>query len=231
MARGDRGDHFGHTAEQKKLRWQAFQHATSHSRRVKWLKISLPLVVVGAVLAWGVIALFNPFRQLPKGVSASNYHLDGTRITMERPKLSGYHQNGQPYHLNATIAQQDLRSQNIIDLTEMQGSMGNENGKLTHVSARSATYDSIKQTMIMRTNVEIKSDDEYVLRMNNAFINFNTSSLIANEPVTMVMNNGSVQADSLIIVDNGRMISFNGHVRSLFNIQPASERPIEGTAQ
>ena len=231
MAHGNTGGRYNKTAEQERLRQRAFQHAVSHSRRVRWLKIWLPLIVVASVLAWGVIAVFNPFRHLPAGVSASSYHLDGTRVTMEHPNLSGYHQNGQPYHLRAANAQQDLRSQNIIDLSEMQGSMGNENGKLTRVSAQKATYDSTKQTMDMHTHVEISSDQEYVLHMNNAFINFNSGSLTTNEPVTMILNNGSVQASSLIIVDNGRMISFKGRVKSIFKTEPQTERPIEGTAQ
>ena len=231
MAHGNTGGRYNKTAEQERLRQRAFQLAVSHSRRVRWLKIWLPLIVVAAVLAWGVIAVFNPFRHLPAGVSASGYHLDGTRITMEHPNLSGYHQNGQPYHLRATTAEQDLRTQNIIDLNEMQGSMGNEDGKLTHVSAQSATYDSTKQTMDMHKHVEISSDQEYVLHMNNAFINFNTGSLTTNEPVTMIMNNGTVQADTLNIVDNGRMISFNGHVKSIFKTESKPERPIEETAQ
>eukprot|EP01037_Dinobryon_pediforme_P009448 gene9448-9528_t len=229
MARGDAEGRYDPTAEQEELRQQAFKRALSHSRKVKWLKLSLPLIVVAVIVGWGLIAVFNPFRQVPKGVSASGYSLDGTRITMEQPRLSGYHKNGQPYHLRATTAQQDLRSQNIIDLSEMQGSMGMDDGKLTHVSALTATYDSNKQTMVMRTNVEISSDTAYTLRMNTAFINFNTGSLTANEPVTMTLKNGNVLADSLMIVDNGRLVSFNGHVKSMFSTERTS--PPEGPAQ
>lgn len=231
LAHRDTGGRYDQTAEQEDLRQRAFQRALVHSRRVKWLKISLPLVVISALIAWGIIAVFNPLRHLPPGASASGYHLDGTRITMEHPNLSGYPQNGQPYHLRATTAQQDLRSQNIIDLTEMQGSMGTPDGKLTHVSALKATYDSTKQTMVMHTNVEISSDNDYLLRMNTAFINFNAGSLTANEPVSMKLKNGTVLADSLIIVDNGHTISFNGHVKSVFTTEPASAQSVEGTAQ
>ena len=93
MAHGNTGGRYKKSAEQDRLRQRAFQHAVSHSRRVRWLKISLPLIVVAAVLAWGVIAVFNPFRHLPAGVSASGYHLDGNGNCQPN---SGYTNTGCP---------------------------------------------------------------------------------------------------------------------------------------
>jgi len=195
----------------------AIASAKLHSQRVRWLKLAIPLIAAGAVVGLLAFSIFDPFRKLPAGVSVSGYGLDGTRITMEKPRLSGYHKNGQPYQLRAKSAQQDITKQNIIDLNEMEGSMGMDDGHATRISATRSTYDSAKETMVLNNNVQISSDSGYELLMNQAFVDFHQGSLISNEPVTMKLKNGTVLADKLNISDNGRVVTFDGHVRSTFN--------------
>ena len=204
---------------------KAFARAHAHSARVKMLKIALPLAAVLAVAAVVLIGLLDPFRKIPKGLSVDGYGLDGTKITMEQPKLSGFHKDGRPYLVWAKSAQQDLKKQNIIELTDMQGTMSTADGAKAKVSASAATYDTAKNTILLRKDVLMHSDSGYDLKMNEAFVDFAQNSMVSNDKVSMQMKTGSVLADSMHLSDNGKIIVFEGHVQSTFSTDTTKEIP------
>ncbi len=215
---------------------KAFAQAYAHSARVRFLKIAIPLAAIAAVGMLLFIGLFDPFRKIPKGLSVDGYGLDGTKITMEQPKLSGFHKDGRPYLVWAKSAQQDLKKQNIIELTDMQGTMSTPDGAKARVSASSATYDTAKNTILMRKDVLMHSDSGFDLRMKEAFVDFGQNSMVSNDTVSMQMKTGSVLADSMHLSDNGKVIVFEGHVQSTFSTdtskvenpaEPASKDPVK----
>lgn len=200
------------------------------------MKIAIPLVVVLAVGALVYIGLFDPFRKIPKGLTVGSYGLDGTKVTMDSPKLSGFHKDGKPYQVWAKSASQDITKQNIVELLDMQGTMGLTEGGKAHISAATATYDTSKNTILMRKDVQIHSDSGYDLTMNEAFVDFQKNSMISNDKVTMQLKNGTVLADSMHVTDDGKTIVFEGHVQSTFKADfnksdAGGDAPSKGTAQ
>ena len=43
------------------------------------------------------VAIFNPFAAKLSGLQFSSIGIDGTKVTIVRPKLSGFRGDGQPY--------------------------------------------------------------------------------------------------------------------------------------
>ncbi len=58
-----------------------------------------------------MFVFFDPFRAfLPAGVSIDRAGLNGSRVTMSHPKMSGYRKDGRPYDFTAESAVQNLKT-------------------------------------------------------------------------------------------------------------------------
>jgi lipopolysaccharide export system protein LptC len=193
----------------------AFAAARRHTAFVRWLKRLIVLVIAGGTAALILSAIFDLFRVLPAAVSVSDVSLSGTRITMELPKLSGFRNDGKPYQVTAKSAAQDIRTPGIVDLSELLADVGMADSSRAHVTARNGRYDSSKELLNLNTDVELKADKGYDLKTENVDIDFHAGSLVADKPVSVLMNNGSINASRMVISDNGKRLMFEGNVRSV----------------
>jgi lipopolysaccharide export system protein LptC len=197
-------------------RLRAFAAARRHSRFVRFLRVAAPTsVVVGvAVLIFG--ALFNPFRAIPGDVSIGSLGIEGVKITMGRPKLTGVRRDGRAYVVNAAKAIQDVTQPTLVELREIDGELAMANNETMHILASVGLYDSAHQTMKLSQNVRIHSPN-YDVTLAAANVDFKNGVYQSDQPVTIVMSNGTtVSGDSALARDNGQELTFVGHVRSVF---------------
>ena len=198
-------------------RGAAFAAAKAHSSRVRLLRIA---IIGGCVLAAaGLVgrAFYDPFAKAPDSVSIANATLDGTRVTMERPKLSGYRQDGRPYDVRATSGVQDIRTPNVIELNQLEAKFETTSRAVVRVAARRGVYDSGKDFLHMNEDIHIGSDSGYDIRMTTADADFKSGAIVSREPVSVVMTGGTIDAASLIVTGSGESIVFDGGVRTLFH--------------
>ena len=196
-------------------RARAFAAAHRHTAAVRWLKRLIVLVMVGGTAGLVLSAIYDPFRVLPVAVSMGDVSLSGTRITMDLPKLSGFRNDGRPYQVTAKSASQDIRTPGIVDLSEILADVGMADLSRAHVTARTGRYDSAKELLNLHTDVELKADKGYDLKTENVDVDFHAGSMVADQPVTVIMNNGSINANRMVISDNGKRLLFEGQVRSV----------------
>ncbi len=209
-------------------RGAAFRAATIHSSRVRRLR---KFIIAGCALAAAGIlvrAFYDPFSQIPGDLSLAGATLNGTRVTMEKPKLSGYRNDGRPYDVRATTGVQDIRTPNIIELNNLEAKFETASRAVVRVSALRGVYDSAKDSIHMKENIRIASESGYDIRMTEADVDFKLGNIVSREPVSVVMTSGTIAANALSVVDNGATIIFDGDVRSIFNTPkdggPAGEK-------
>ncbi len=198
-------------------RGAAFRAATIHSSRVRRLR---KFIIAGCALAAAGIlvrAFYDPFSQIPGDLSLAGATLNGTRVTMEKPKLSGYRNDGRPYDVRATTGVQDIRTPNIIELNNLEAKFETASRAVVRVSALRGVYDSAKDSIHMKENIRIASESGYDIRMTEADVDFKLGNIVSREPVSVVMTSGTIAANALSVVDNGATIIFDGDVRSIFN--------------
>ncbi len=201
----------------------AFRAAARHSRHVKLLR---RLLVGGAVagVAGMVLFTFNPFgRLVPAGVSVEHVGLDGTKVTMSHPKLSGYRNDGRPYEIIASEAVQDLKVPTRFELHDMDARLTMQDSTVTHVTSAAGTYDSKLDQMELTSQVQITSDGGLSVRAQDAHVEFRAGSVVTPHPVSVAMRGDTIDADSMRMIDNGRQVTFEGHVRTTF--LPGEEKP------
>lgn len=198
----------------------AFVAAKRRSRRVRVLRKAILAGALGTVAAMIVIAFFNPFAAKVGSLSFSNLSVDGSKITMARPKLSGFRSDGQPYSLTAERALQDIKQPTVVELQKLSGEIGMTGGDTTRVTADSGVYDSVTEKMRLSSNVRIGSSHFDVL-LRSAAIDFKTGVYQSDEPVEVHVGEGTtIAGDRATARDNGRELIFEGHVRTKIVPQP-----------
>ena len=64
--------------------------------------------------------------------------------------------------------------------------------------------------------------------MRSAEMDFKTGAMRSNDPVSVTMTNGTVEADSLDVTGNGASVSFIGNVRSVIMPEAGMKPPAPG---
>ncbi len=194
---------------------RAYVLAKRHSRFVRVLRIAIP---VGAVLSFAsfiVLPFINPFRNA--GVSVGAIKMDGTRVTMETPRLAGYRKDNKPYEVTALSAVQDVRVPNVIELYQMTARIVNADDTVINLTALNAIFDSQKEQLQLRNDVKVKTQNGQEAFLKSADVDFKAGTVRSREAVTVRLPDMAVSADSLDIVDNGGTITFAGRVSALID--------------
>ncbi len=202
-----------------------YRAAVRHSRRVRVLRRAIP---VGAVLAVGAIlffAFFEPFKSLPENVSVGAITLNGTKVTMELPKLTGFKKDLRPYEVNARWAAQDVKKPNIIELKEISARIALQDRSYATVEALNGVYDSGADKLDLKDDVRVRTDTGYDVRMSSAQIEFKAGNVTSSDPVSVKFTGGTIKAQGLNMVDNGQRIVFNGRVQTKMKVVPDEEKP------
>lgn len=204
---------FARRDESVGTRGSAMQDAQKHSRRVRWLRIVLPAVAGTGLLLVALFLLFDPlraYRQLP--VQFSNLSIEGNRITMEAPKLTGFTRDKKPYNVTAASAVQDLTQPNIVELHDINGSVDQENRGGTEVRAKAGVYDIKAENLQLHGGIEIHSEAGYHVYLNDAFIEIRKGRMTTKNPVNATFPDGSLKAARAEILEHGAVVIFDGGV-------------------
>ena len=138
-------------------REHAFAKAKRRSGRVRLLRLAILIGGLGAIAATLVVAFFNPFATKLGALNFNALSVEGTKIVMDRPKLSGFRGDGQAYLLTAERALQDVKQPTIAQLRKVEGEIGTAGGEATHLSADTGVYDNLAEHMELSGNVRIKT--------------------------------------------------------------------------
>ena len=207
-------------------RARAYRVARRHSLFVRVARVALPLGFLAA-LAGLALATFAPWRTLgAPQVSFDSVSADGSTMTMARPRLSGYRRDGRPFSLTAEKAAQDLSHPSQAALTHVSGQMAVSDRLSLTLSAGAGLYDNSSQRLTVKDKVSLTSDT-FALALDAADIDFRDGAMRSLGPVLVTRQDGSqIRADSFAAADNGRQLTFLGHVRT--TIQPADSAASEG---
>ncbi len=194
-----------------------FKAARRHSARVRLFRRA---AIAGSLLAIALIsavALLNPLRHLPGDISAGRAALDGTKITLHFPKISGVQTDGRPFEIKARSGIQDIMAPHVIELLGIDSKIGTPNASTTWVSAARGIYDSLHDKMTLEGGIRIKNSAGYDIWLKTARIDFTTGGLVSEEPVRVILDGGTIAAKQLDVSDNGHKVSFGGEVTSMID--------------
>ena len=198
------------------VRKRAFARAKRHSRFVRFYKLAIPIGSLLAVTGVGAVAYLDPFRAV-RGLTLGPMSVSGTQVTMESPKLTGYRNDSRPYEVTAEAAVQDVRRPNLVELKTMKARIvTDDEGSAAHLVANVGVLDTQKEMLELRGDVRLRTDNGQEAQLSSALVNFKAGTVVSNEPVTVLLGNGTIEAVGLEVTDNGKQLHFRGRVRTVF---------------
>ena len=211
---------------------RAFRAARRHSRVVRILRVAIPLAVVLGFTGVFLVAYLNPLRMLAKlPADIGNLVVSGTKITMEKPHLSGFTRDERAYELSADAAKQDLTKPDLIELHNIHAKVQMQDKSTMEVSATAGTYDSKAETLKLDQNIVLSSSTGYRGRMSEAMIDIRKGYVLSERPVEVEMLQGTLNANRLEIVDSGDLVRFDGGVNMTLMLGEAAASQAKTGAQ
>jgi lipopolysaccharide export system protein LptC len=186
-----------------------FRAAARHSRRVRMLRVALPLAVVIGAVGVALSSWFNPLRILARlPISIGDVVVSGTKIKMENPKLSGFTRDSRRYDLSAGAAAQDITKPGIIELEDINASMEMEDKTSMKLTALTGLYNTKTEILTLDRDIVVTSGN-YEGHLIEAVVNTQTGDVVSEKPVKVRMLNGTVIANRFEIVKAGELIRFD----------------------
>ena len=199
----------------------AFVAAQRHTRHVRFLRRAIPVVAVTAVLGLIVVPFLNSLRGKLQNVSIGAVGITGGKVRMETPKLSGYRKDNRPYQVTAENAYQAIRNPTQIELQTLLARIQMEREGWVTVNAKTGLFDTQKERLRLVDDVKIRTESGHDMTMRAADVDFKAGTVVSKEPVTVHMDQTTVDANTLDVKNNGEVIAFEGRVRVLIKNAPA----------
>ncbi len=181
---------------------------------VRFLKIAIP---VGSVVVVGAVALgsiFNPFSRI-SGLTLGPVSMQGSKIAMESPRLTGFRKDNRPYEVTATAAFQDVRKPNVIELQDMKAKLAvDDSGGMANLVSKAGIFDTSKEHLDLSDSIRIWTEKGEEILMRSASVDFKTGSAVSREPVKITTPTMQIEAEGLEMSENGKTLVFAGRVRA-----------------
>jgi lipopolysaccharide export system protein LptC len=192
---------------------RAFRSAMRHSRRVRILRLAIPVAILAAIAISFLAAQFNPLRMLTAlPVDFSSLVVSGTKITMQQPRIAGFTKDSRPYELTARAAAQDVANPDTIELQGIRGKTEMPDQSVFEMTADSGIYDSKAEMLTLRQNIVFKSSGGFEVYLSEALVDVHSSNVVSEKPVEVRMQQGTINANRMEVIESGNEIRFGGGV-------------------
>jgi lipopolysaccharide export system protein LptC len=198
---------------------RAFRTARRHSRLVRGLRIAIPIVIVLAVVVVFLLTYFNPLRMLARlPINIGDLVVSGTKITMEKPHLSGYTRDSRGYEVSADAASQDLTKPDLVELHNIRAKVQMQNDSTLQMTAATGVYNSKAETLKLDRSIDLSSSNGYAGHLSEALVDIRKGHVVSNKPVQVKMLQGTLNANRLEIVESGDLVRFDGGVSMMLKL-------------
>ena len=192
---------------------RVFRRALRHSRRVRFIRLAIPLGLIATVAIAIAAATLNPLRMLTSlPVDYSGLVVSGTKVTMQAPRIAGFTNDTRPYEVTARAAAQDVTNPDTIELQGLHGKSEMSDKTVFELTADTGIYDSKSEMLTLRQNIVLKSTSGFNVYLSEATIDVHSSNVVSEKPVRVVMQQGIINANRMEVADSGGTIKFGGGV-------------------
>lgn len=192
--------------QQEAKRLAAFKAARQHTRFVRLLRIVLPagaalVIAVMLVPAWITTLSIGP-------VVFENLRFEDGALVMERPRLTGENSQHGPYVISAERAAQDPDDPGLVRLYQIEGDIGLGGTDRARISATNGQFNQSREELELTGDVRVVTSSGYDFRSPTAYANFENGTLTTNNPIDILMLNGTLRADNVTVEEGGDLIVF-----------------------
>jgi lipopolysaccharide export system protein LptC len=193
---------------------RAFARAARHSRRVRFLRVALPVTIVLTLGTTWFVSWLDPLKVLVRlPIDSGRLVISGTKITMEAPKLSGYTKDRRWYELTATAAAQDITKPDLVELHDVRAKVEAEDKSSTmFLAAKDGVFNRKAGILTLNNDISLRSSSGYEMKLNEAVVDTANGEVVSNKPVEVITQQATLRADRLEVVKSGEIVRFLGNV-------------------
>jgi lipopolysaccharide export system protein LptC len=204
-----------------------FRAAKRHSRRVRLLRVGLPVVAVIACVLLALVSWFNPLRMLAARlpISVGDVIVSGTKIKMENPKLSGFTRDKRRYDIVAGAAAQDLTQPGMIELQDITAVFEMQDKTTTKLVARDGMLDTKNDRLTLEHDIVVitsKGEEGY---FEQAVVDTKNGNVVSEKPVRMKLTNGTVKGNRFELKNSGEIVRFEKGVVAHMKFENPNPNP------
>jgi lipopolysaccharide export system protein LptC len=189
-----------------------FRRAMRHSRRVRLLRRTIPVLVVLILAATVLVRWLDPMHVLARlPASVEGVVISGTKISMAAPKLSGYTNDSRRYEMTATSAAQDVTKPNLVELNVVRAMIETADKSPFRISAAGGVFDRSSGMLTLSRDVKATGAGFDVL-LEEAVINTATSEIVSDKPVQVRAQQTTIRSNRLEVTSGGEVVVFIGAV-------------------
>ncbi|MCF3932300.1 LPS export ABC transporter periplasmic protein LptC [Acuticoccus sp. M5D2P5] len=191
--------------------------ARRHTRRVKRLRVLLPIVsgiIVLGLAGAAIIPKLVPLSMLA-GLSLTS---DG--LVMNEPRLSGHLGEGRRYEVVAERAVQSLLTPSRLSLEALNVNLDMGDGQTVNIHGDIAKYDTGTEILELSEGVSINSSDGNHAKLDNATVHLSEGRVEGEGGIDIDSPRGRIRAGRIDVTDGGGLIRFTGGVSITINPAP-----------
>lgn len=222
---GQDTDISGDRLERAVHRARVRERAARHSRRVRRLRLVVPLA--GGILALGLLVL----AAMPTILSVAG--LEGVEITadglvMNNPRLSGHLDADRRYSVEARRAVQSILDPSELKLEAIVAELEMAEDGWVRITGNRAFYDTDTEILELMGGVSINSSEGTEARLESASVFLKDGRVVSPEAVDIASPRGAIRAGRIDVEDSGEVIRMRGGVS--ITIDPAAADAVPGGA-
>jgi lipopolysaccharide export system protein LptC len=203
-----------------------FRAAARHSRRVRLLRVGLPIAAVVGCLVIALASWFNPLRMLTNlPISIGDVVVSGTKIKMENPKLSGFTRDKRRYDVTAGAASQDLTRPGVIELRDISALLEMQEKTTMKLVAQDGLFDTKQEQLTLSRDIVVTSSKGEEGYLEEAVIDTKNGNMVSEKPVRLKMLNGTIKGNRFELTNSGDVIRFDKGVVVNMKLDSASSQP------
>lgn len=202
----------------------AFDAARQHTRRVRILKFVVPSAAILGIAGFLAYAFYTPSPEAPVDPTPRGAVIDGGKIKMDAPHLTGFNKRQQAYDVTASSATQAVSAPGLIDLSRLKAVISMPDKSSSTLAAQTGKFDSAKELLKLNEAVTVKSTKGYSVDLTSATVDFKAGTVDSGQPVTINLANGRIRGGTLAIQSGGGVINLKNGVSSRFQRPTGSGR-------
>jgi lipopolysaccharide export system protein LptC len=120
--------------------------------------------------------------------------------------------------VNARAAAQDLANPDMLELQDISATMEMQDKGVVQIVARSGLYDTKTEKLTLQQNILVTSAS-YEGRLSEAVVEVRKGNVVSDKPVELKMQQGTVTANRLEVINSGSVIRFEGGVTMILTME------------
>jgi lipopolysaccharide export system protein LptC len=176
---------------------------------VRVVRVVLPVAIVLGLGGYVFVSYYSPMAMLRSMPSVSGkLAVQGSKITMESPRIAGVTRDARSYQLTAETAVQDITKPDQIEMQNLRAEMEMPDADVVVITAKSGTYLTKGDRVVLREHVVVTSAQGYNAKLREAVVDMKKGNVVSEQPVEVKIPSGLITANGVEIENSGDVIRF-----------------------